>query len=215
VGDRYTDSSFERIEVPFALFVDYVEDFANSADTSSAPRLYLAQHQLFSQIPDLEADIEEPVFCQAGVGDIYSVNAWFGPSGTVSPLHHDPTHNILSQVHGSKYVRLYGPEENVYPNLEFGYKNTSLVDVDAVDAGKFPEFSSLPYLEVELQEGDALFIPRKWCVPVAHTRAANRPPCCTRSPHCPLCSPVLVNAVCPWSGSGDLCAGTDRPSPFP
>ena len=38
-------------------------------------------------------------------------------TGTVSPLHHDPKHNLLAQVVGSKYIRLYAPEDtaSVYP----------------------------------------------------------------------------------------------------
>ncbi len=45
---------------------------------------YLAQHPLFEQIPELQADIVEPEYCALGEGKLQSINAWLGPAGMVS-----------------------------------------------------------------------------------------------------------------------------------
>lgn len=51
------------------------------------------------QIPALKADILTPEYCVLGEGEVQSVNAWFGPEGTQTPLHTDPHNNLLAQVH--------------------------------------------------------------------------------------------------------------------
>jgi lysine-specific demethylase 8 len=91
---------------------------------------YLAQHRLLDQIPQLMRDVIIPDYCAlltpedeqgvdpsngttASVDDVL-VNAWLGPNTTVSPLHHDPYHNLLAQVVGYKYIRLYDPCQSAF-----------------------------------------------------------------------------------------------------
>jgi len=145
---------------------------------------YLAQHDLFSQIPSLRNDISIPDYCYSNPPPVSKdiikeppshlseplLNAWFGPAGTVSPLHTDPYYNILCQVVGKKYVRLYNPDQNdkLYPRGKEGgvdMSNTSEVDAEGDETEldeSFPLFRGARYVETILQEGECLYIPVGW-----------------------------------------------------
>ena len=114
---------------------------------------YLAQHQLFDQLPQLRNDILIPDHCYTAPPphptdpsqdqpelDAPLLNAWLGPPGTITPLHTDPYHNLLAQVVGRKYVRLYSPLEGAAGSMrargrEGGVEmgNTSAWDVGVLE----------------------------------------------------------------------------------
>ncbi|KAL1594611.1 hypothetical protein SLS60_010372 [Paraconiothyrium brasiliense] len=177
IGRSYTDAGWAQKILSFRQFMQtYMLETADahtdphpaehpSDDTPSshlnAQKGYLAQHDLFAQIPSLRADIAVPDFCYTApapplsnpshVKDVQELadpllNAWFGPADTISPLHTDPYHNILAQVVGYKYVRLYAPAETprLYPRGTeadgVDMSNTSCVDLEgAMEA--WPEIS--------------------------------------------------------------------------
>ncbi|EMD68066.1 hypothetical protein GGP41_001639 [Bipolaris sorokiniana] len=171
VGKSYTAEGWGQCIITFREFMEtymlHNVSEANPNNTSQPPQDenvksvgYLAQHDLFAQIPSLRLDISIPDYCfcdpapSPHLTHIKPVakleepllNAWFGPEGTVSPLHTDPYHNILAQVVGYKYVRLYAPQEtkHLHPRSvdECGVdmSNTSQIDLDEA-MELFPEIS--------------------------------------------------------------------------
>lgn len=79
-------------------------------------------------------------------------------------MHHDPYYNLLVQVVGEKYIRLYSSSENekLYPYQDRMLHNSSQVDVENPDLKKFPLFSTAKFMETILKEGEMLFIPPKY-----------------------------------------------------
>lgn len=161
LGQKYTDHDWTQTLMTVNQFLDqYVL-------TRSPPvqRGYLAQHPLMEQIPELAEDIMVPDYCYTGENDEdgVDINVWFGPRDTISPLHTDPKHNMLCQVIGRKYIRIYHADQTprLYPHEDFLLSNTSRVDLERIDLEAFPLFKEAVGYECVLEPGDMVYIPPK------------------------------------------------------
>lgn len=204
-GRSYVDDGWGQKLITFREFLtNYVDrsldDHASIDDDSGTQQIgYLAQHPLFTQLPALRKDIFIPDYCYTAPPshptnpemdqpelDEPLLNAWFGPPGTITPLHTDPYHNLLVQIVGRKYVRLYSPRETARMQArgkENGIEmsNTSLLDVGVLEGWDQPRrdeepdnpghvsvpsmretFANVPYMDCILEPGDTLYIPIGW-----------------------------------------------------
>jgi hypothetical protein len=85
---------------------------------------------------------------------------WFGPAGTVTPLHHDAMNVLFCQVVGRKRFRLVSPLDSPYL-----YNTVSVysdVDPKAPDIDRFPLYANAQVLDVVLAPGESLFLPVGW-----------------------------------------------------
>jgi hypothetical protein len=85
---------------------------------------------------------------------------WFGPAGTVTPLHHDTSNILFNQVDGWKQFTLISALEihKVYNNVAV----YSDVDPRAPDLDRYPRFADAHPLRFNVGPGETLFIPAGW-----------------------------------------------------
>src|SRR5450755_2535036 len=161
--DRDADPDFElnsashKSTVPFADYVDMVVAAGETND------LYLVANNHFLERPGIRRLFDDigplpPILAPENLttGTFF----WFGPSGTITPLHHDPVNVLLVQVRGRKRVTLIAPDQTHLVYNEVGVY--SRVDYDAPDYQRWPLFAHLNAVDATLGPGDALFIPVGW-----------------------------------------------------
>ncbi|HEY9793794.1 MAG TPA: cupin-like domain-containing protein [Candidatus Obscuribacterales bacterium] len=141
-------------------FDEYVDMVFNSQETND---FYLTARNEFFHRPGVDSllrDIEMfPEYLQPNNnGD--GLFFWFGPKGTVTPLHHDVQNIFMSQVIGRKHVKMIPSSE-----LDLIYNHFSVysqVDVENPDFERFPKFRQATVMDVDLDPGEVLFIPAGW-----------------------------------------------------
>ncbi|CAG7723681.1 unnamed protein product [Allacma fusca] len=163
IGSKYTSEEWTQ---KLVTMDDFIDNYVLASSVAERSKGYLAQHQLFLQIPELLQDLGIPEYCYVGNDEDIEINAWFGPAGTVSPTHYDPKHNLLTQIFGEKIIRLFPPSEwnKLYPHdSESMLFNTSQIDVEDPNfSTEFPNSARAKYADVVLEPGTVLYMPPKW-----------------------------------------------------
>lgn len=157
LGRTYDDDDWGQNLFQFG---DFIKEFM--AGDEKDVKAYLAQHDLFDQIPLLKKDFLIPDYCAISSHDPV-IKSWIGPKGTISTMHTDDKSNILAQVMGEKLIILASPSDsdNLYP-YEGMLNNTTQVDAENLDFEKFPLVKNVKFYRVVLKEGEMLYIPRLW-----------------------------------------------------
>ena len=85
---------------------------------------------------------------------------WFGPAGTVTPLHHDTIMLFHTQVVGRKRWRFISPLDT--PKLYNHFDVYSPIDLDRPDLARHPLFRDVTVLDVVVEPGETVFLPLGW-----------------------------------------------------
>jgi hypothetical protein len=138
---------------------DYVDRVRGGGSTND---LYLVAHNNVLQHTELSALLEDVAPDEAifDPDQARCASLWFGPAGTVTPLHHDTTNILFCQIYGRKRVRLVAPAETALLREARGFY--AGVDCDHPRFGEDPELAQVLVKDVELVAGEALFIPAGW-----------------------------------------------------
>lgn len=155
---RDSDKNYElnkeehKTKIPFAQFIDIV----NGPPSNDA---YMVAHNfaLPGPLVDLVNDIKAIPGILRPPDNLTEINFWFGPAGTVTPLHHDQSNVLLGQLWGEKQIIVYPWSE-----IHLLYNEVaafSRFDPENPDFVSYPLSSRATQMRTTIKRGEALFIP--------------------------------------------------------
>jgi len=161
--ERLADPEYEQNKLQHRRRVrlgDFVDQVLAGGPTND---YYMTANNEVLRRPEfapLLADIGSlPDYCDASQL-ANSCSFWFGPAGTVTPLHHDTLMLFHTQVVGRKRWRFVSPLET--PHLYNYYDVYSPIDIDRPDLHRYPDFSQVTALDVVVEPGETMFLPLGW-----------------------------------------------------
>ena len=159
-NEDFSGFNFERTRQPLG---DVLHQLLEIIDKPSAPTLYVGSTMVDHWLPGFRKEND------LNLGDReHLTSIWLGNRSRIA-AHYDFPNNIACSVVGRRRVMLFPPEqaENLYVGpLEFtpSGQPISLVDCCEPDFDKFPNYEIAldACYSVELEPGDALYIPSMW-----------------------------------------------------
>ncbi|HSV69271.1 MAG TPA: cupin-like domain-containing protein [Methylibium sp.] len=151
------DKASHRRTVRLGAFVDQV--LAGGASNDH----YLTANNEALRRPEFAPLLDDigtlPIYCDRERLATHS-SFWFGPGGTITPLHHDAIMLLHTQVVGSKRWRFISPLETPRLYNHDGY--FSAIDLENPDHDRHPALRDVKVLEVVLEPGETIFLPLGW-----------------------------------------------------
>jgi Cupin-like domain len=160
-GRELKGFNFER---RMMKMLDALQLMMDSLARADAPSIYVGSVPTGDSLPGFAASNPMPLLGQ-GVGP----RIWLGTRSNVS-CHHDTFDNIACVIAGRRRFTLFAPDliGKLYvgpiDNTMAGAPVSLAASADSAEEGSFPRFEEIrdQALRVELEPGDALYLPKLW-----------------------------------------------------